>query len=248
MTTDIHIARYWDRIQGSKFDFNGLAERLHRVFQERRIRRVLDLGCGTGSLLLALGAMGYECVGLDIDSHMLAEARRKAQAAGQEVAFLDGDLRRLELEGTFDAVLCFQVLSLLKDSGEIEQALEGMMAVMEPEGILAFDVLGSRKARSAPPLFIDTAFRTEEGSVVRMNRMAAADRGLQWQAVYFFQEKGQVKMEIRDVLLKTYGRKEIGAMLRRHGLRALRMERHEAGGPGRQNLQFLAVRSSKYEK
>jgi ubiquinone/menaquinone biosynthesis C-methylase UbiE len=39
--------------------------------------RILDVGCGTGSLLLLLEECGYAAVGLDRSSGMLAQARRK---------------------------------------------------------------------------------------------------------------------------------------------------------------------------
>src|SRR5262249_41210758 len=45
--------------------------------------RLIDLGCGTGRLLLALAAgRGYSVLGVDLSPEMLGVARRKAQAAG----------------------------------------------------------------------------------------------------------------------------------------------------------------------
>jgi SAM-dependent methyltransferase len=50
------------------------AEPLHRS-------RVLDIGCGTGRLTLALAPAAKWVVGLDRDAGAIAEARRRAQAA-----------------------------------------------------------------------------------------------------------------------------------------------------------------------
>ncbi|SDE32748.1 class I SAM-dependent methyltransferase [Glycomyces harbinensis] len=44
--------------------------------------RLLDVGCGPGSLTLSLAPRFAEAVGVDADADMLAEARRRAEAAG----------------------------------------------------------------------------------------------------------------------------------------------------------------------
>lgn len=40
--------------------------------------KVLDAGCGTGRVAIRLAELGYRVVGVDVDSSMLAEARRAA--------------------------------------------------------------------------------------------------------------------------------------------------------------------------
>ena len=74
--------------------------------------RMLDIGCGTGSLLLkaarieGLLELGQ---GLDMSANMVSYAQEKASRAGQEgrVRFLVGDAEHLPFEaGTFDVVTC----------------------------------------------------------------------------------------------------------------------------------------------
>ncbi|MFQ5792160.1 MAG: SAM-dependent methyltransferase, partial [Acidobacteriota bacterium] len=45
-------------------------------------RRVLDLGCGTGSLALRVARKGATVVGMDVSSAMLEVARRRAREEG----------------------------------------------------------------------------------------------------------------------------------------------------------------------
>jgi len=72
------------------------AERVRRTFIEQAAisggHRVLDVGCGTGSLEVALGRLwpSAELVGLDPDPEALERARRKAKCAGVGVRFDQG--------------------------------------------------------------------------------------------------------------------------------------------------------------
>ena len=71
-------------------------------------QRVLDLGCGTGTL--AIDAKRHqpdaEVVGLDADPEMLAQARSKAEGAGMELELTEGFSTELPYEdASYDRVL-----------------------------------------------------------------------------------------------------------------------------------------------
>jgi SAM-dependent methyltransferase len=60
-------------------------------------KRALDVGCGSGRLTLWLAPRVKHAVGLDRDAHALAEARRRAAAAGLAgVEFHEADVEREE--------------------------------------------------------------------------------------------------------------------------------------------------------
>ncbi|MEQ8539322.1 MAG: class I SAM-dependent methyltransferase [Coleofasciculus sp. D1-CHI-01] len=70
-------------------------------------RRILDLGCGTGSttLLLKKAFPEAEVIGLDLSPYMLVMAERKAEAAGVDMQWRHGKAEETGLpEASFDLV------------------------------------------------------------------------------------------------------------------------------------------------
>jgi SAM-dependent methyltransferase len=68
--------------------------------------RVLDVACGSGSGALAAARRCCRVVGVDGHPELLERARRRGEAEGLEVAFLDGDSADLPFpDGAFDVVL-----------------------------------------------------------------------------------------------------------------------------------------------
>lgn len=80
----------------------------------------LDLGCGTGRWSVELARRGWQVVGVDVVPKAIRAARRRAQAAGVDVAFFDGDVTKLRDSGVgsgfsfFLDVECFNHLNDLQ--------------------------------------------------------------------------------------------------------------------------------------
>src|SRR5205085_5976702 len=68
--------------------------------------KVLDVGTGTGSAAIAAAGRGAQVIGLDIVPEMLAAAARRAEQAGVEVEWVEGDAQALPFDDdSFDRVL-----------------------------------------------------------------------------------------------------------------------------------------------
>ena len=96
--------------------------------------RVLDAGCGTGTLSVLLAGLGHRVTGIDISPAMLDLARAKADAQGYAVEFHLMDAAAPEFPPRlFDAVVCRHILWTLPEPARV---LERWTSLLKPGGRL----------------------------------------------------------------------------------------------------------------
>jgi 2-polyprenyl-3-methyl-5-hydroxy-6-metoxy-1,4-benzoquinol methylase len=89
-----------------------------------RGKRVLDLGCGSGGLLVALAENGARGTGVDLKEERIIEAQRMARQHSVEVQFLAGDVLTMDcFEKPFDLVILSEVVEHLIYRSEVEALL-----------------------------------------------------------------------------------------------------------------------------
>jgi ubiquinone/menaquinone biosynthesis C-methylase UbiE len=145
--------------------------------------RVLDLGCGTGTLTILIKRTHplAEVVGLDGDPRILAIARAKAAKAGAELTLDHGMAFQLPYpDQAFDRVLSSLVLHHLTTENK-QRALREVVRVLRPSGELHVVDFG-RPHTAWARLVSRTMMRFEEaadnlrGALQAMFREAGFDR------------------------------------------------------------------------
>jgi ubiquinone/menaquinone biosynthesis C-methylase UbiE len=127
---------------------------------------VLEIGCGTGNVLLlaARAVSGATLIGLDPDRRVLAIAARKAQRAGVSMRLDQGYADRLPYpDGSVDRVLSAFMLHHLP-SDQQQAALREVHRVLAPGGRLHL-------------LDIDGSPASTAGRLLRLGHLHTADHG-----------------------------------------------------------------------
>ena len=137
-------------------DYNGLEAELYDVFRggdeldeigfysnvvAEKGGNCLDLGCGTGRVLIPLAEQGIDITGLDSSQFMVEECRSRTAAAGLSAEIVRDDMRAFDLGRKFDLVIVpgasFQ---LFDERGDAVSALERARAHLLPDGLMVMSL------------------------------------------------------------------------------------------------------------
>src|SRR5690348_4805940 len=89
--------------------FSATIEQLRR-FDISKESNILEVGCGTGRTSCFLSQNGYHLTATDIDTDMLKKAKKRANAQGLLLHFVEADVCSLPFESNqFDVLLAESV-------------------------------------------------------------------------------------------------------------------------------------------
>lgn len=127
------LAAIYDALDPDRSDL----ETYISVARELQARRVLDVGCGTGTLALELAQRGCDVVAVDPAVASLAVARAKPGA--QRVHWVDGDAISLPFADRDLATMTGNTAQAIADPHQWTATLTGIRAALHPGGHLVFE-------------------------------------------------------------------------------------------------------------
>ena len=125
-TTSTNEAKHESRNPAQRAVIARFNRELVRLVERVAPRSILDVGCGEGYTLAALGAAGVtaELFGVDLSRSAIAKARRRLPAG---VTLTVGDARELHAgRARFDLVIMTEVLEHLDEPGDMLPVLAGL--------------------------------------------------------------------------------------------------------------------------
>ncbi len=120
--------------------------RVDQDFVERHCAkpgRLIDLGCGTGRLLLPMAKKGFAVVGVDLSEEMLRAARDKAVQADASVELVKANIVQLDglADASFDYAAClFSTLGMIGSAAHRRHVVGHVHRLLRPGGVFILHV------------------------------------------------------------------------------------------------------------
>ncbi len=198
--TDAHIAAEADFIEESLGLAKGAA--------------ILDLACGTGRHAIELTRRGYQVVGFDLSLAMLARAADEAQEREQKLNFVQGDMREMTFEETFDGVYIWNTSFGFFEEEKNAAVITNVHRALKAGGLLLLDVANRDFVANQSPslawfegegcVCMDEMYIDWITSRMRVKRTMMLDDG---------------RTKETDYSIRVYSLHELGKILHDHGFR-----------------------------
>lgn len=99
---------------------------------------LVEIGCGTGRIVIPYAKKGFRCTGIDISEAMLSIARNRAKEQNLAIQFLCQDAVESPLpSASFDfALVIFDLLSIIPGDESRIKLLNNLQRSLRPQGLL----------------------------------------------------------------------------------------------------------------
>jgi SAM-dependent methyltransferase len=140
MTPYQRFGEFYDAVMG---DRQAAAEQVRELILAAKpaAKNVLELGCGTGSILECLQD-AYEVSGLDVSGKMLSIAHRKVPGS----RLFQQDMVDFRIDGRFDVIFCvFDSINHVRGFSDWKKVFAAVRRHLLPGGCFIFDINTQRK-------------------------------------------------------------------------------------------------------
>ena len=194
--------------------------------------KVLELGCGTGRILLPVASAGLDIVGLDVSEHMLTRCRNKVTAQPQEVQdrirLSHGNMIDFQFDDIFTTVIIpFRAFQHILAVGDQLSCLRCVNAHLEKGGCLSFDCFQVDFQKITDPRSVEETEDlpdiklTDGRKMRRCNRIIATHPAEQYNDVeiiyYLTDTNGKTERLVQGFPFRYFFRYELEHLLARSG-------------------------------
>lgn len=147
--------KQWDKIfKRSGKVFTKVQEDIPSVvklFKKHNVKRVLDLGCGSGRHLVYLAKRGFDVYGIDIAKHGIKIAANCLKKENLKAHLKVGDIyKKLPYKSNFfDAIISTATLHHNKIEN-IRKLIKEMERILKPKGLIFITVAKKRSKKEIP--------------------------------------------------------------------------------------------------
>jgi SAM-dependent methyltransferase len=247
---DESYAAYYDLLYSHR-NIPAEVDFIEKVLKECsliEVRKVLDVGCGTGIHTLELARRGYTAVGVDVSPFMIEAARRKAKGV-PNVEFVLADATSLNFDGEFDAAIAFYgVVSYFKDDSSLLKFFNSVRRALRRGAVFIFDTWSLIGVQSKK-VYYETPFSSfrKAGSMLAikeenwridfLEEVAYAE--IQWSVIDL--PRNEVNVFKYELTLRLFTLRELTHFLCESGFELCRTYEDYSGRPFTDNSSEIVV-------
>ncbi len=233
------VARFYDAENSEKTDDLNMFSRLAADFPGE----ILDVGCGTGRVLLHLAQDGHRVHGIDNDRAMLDRLERKLESQPDLrdlISFQQGDVLQFQHDLNFHLILLtYNALMHFKEQQQQIALLQNLRHCLADNGLLVIDLPNAgpvfASEDSASPTLERRFLDPKSGHLIMLQSISYLDRATQVLHVEWVYDEidgdGTVKRMIVPHRLRYFFLPELRLLLERCGLRASAVYGDTEGAP-----------------
>ena len=237
------LAASYDRLTND-VDYQQTVDFYNQIMDLENVHpaTAVDLACGTGSVSMLLARQGVQVTGVDMSEEMLTVACQKAQEIENPPLFVCQQLQQLRLPRGVDLAVCaLDSLDYILDPADCQEAIRRAYKVLNPGGILIFDVNTPEKLRAMDgQVFLDEdedVYCVWRGEFDEKTNICSYGMDL-------FQREGNVwHRSFEEHREYAYSQEDLTTFLKNAGFCGIRIygdRRLEAPKPGEQRIYFSA--------
>ena len=224
----------------SHIPYEEWGQNIDEYFRKNEIgKNILELGCGTGRFSFIMEKKGYTVIGIDNSEEMVKEALRKAKKNKSTCEFVIQDMRVIEQDKKFDAVISVcDSMNYLADEFDLISVMEGVKEVLLPGGIFLFDM----KTEAFYKRLGDLTFtdENENGSYIWKNFYDENTRDNFYEMTFFIHKKKNLyERKCEEHIQHCFTAEEIMESAKKAGLNLREMLDMNMNNPGDYNAQRI---------
>lgn len=135
-------AQFYDTL-AQYIDYDDIIKYIEDIlfYREKTPKRILDMGCGTGTAALKLAEKGYQVTGIDLSKEMIALAKEKSIQSNKKIEFLQVDMEEYSKPKAFDMVVSLSdcINHVTRHQG-VQQIFRNVFSNLKEGGMFIFDI------------------------------------------------------------------------------------------------------------
>ncbi|MCG8608746.1 class I SAM-dependent methyltransferase [bacterium] len=113
------------------------------------VRKVLDIACGTGNLLVRFADSGFRLAGVDSSESMIRIAKKKVYKENLIMPLWCGSMQDFQVSTKFDALVCiYDSINYCMDSSAYQATIRHAAQALRCGGLFIFDICTQKNSRT----------------------------------------------------------------------------------------------------